>query len=59
MIAIITFSCKSITCWFMVTAVTVAGTAWNKCFGEKTCLNDFNITSAIGGGVNRQKASGV
>ena len=30
MFAIITFSSKSITCWFMATAVTIAGTAWNK-----------------------------
>ena len=29
-IAIIACSSKSITCWFMATAVTVAGTAWNK-----------------------------
>ena len=33
MIAIITFSSYSITCWLMDIAVTVGDTAWIKCCG--------------------------
>ena len=39
MIAIITFSSYSITCWLMDIAVTVCDTAWNKCYWLGTSLN--------------------